>query len=80
MFFIFVQLQLSAFSPHPSTPPQPVPPHSPTSTIPLDSVLVSSIVAPIEPSPHDPLPTPLWLLSLVLNFNVSYILFAFFFC
>ena len=60
--FIFIQLQLSAFSPHPSTPPQPVPPPSPTSTLPLDCVLVSFIVAPIDSSPHYPLPTPLWLL------------------
>ena len=60
--FIFIQLQLSAFSPHPSTPPRPVPPPSPTSTLPLDFVLVSFIVAPIEPSPHYPLTTPLWLL------------------
>ena len=60
--FIFTQLQLSAFSPLPSTPPQPVPPPSPTSTLPFDFVLVSFIVAPIDPSPHYPLPTPLWLL------------------
>ena len=60
--FNFIQLQLSAFSPPPSTPPQPVPPPSPTSTLPLDFVLVSFIVAPIDPSPHYLLPTPLWLL------------------
>ena len=30
-YFIVVQLQLSAFSPHPSTPPQPNPPPSPAS-------------------------------------------------
>ena len=62
IFFIIIQLQLSAFSPHPSTPPQPNPPPSSTSTLPLDFVLVSFIVAPINPSPHCPLPTPLWLL------------------
>ena len=39
--FIFIQLQLSAFSPLPSTPPQPVPPPSLTYTFPLDFVLVS---------------------------------------
>ena len=61
-FLICIQLQLSAFSPLLSTPPQPVPPASPTSTLPLDFVLVSFIVAPIDPSPHYPLPTPLWLL------------------
>ena len=31
--FIVIQLQLSAFSPHPSTPPQPNPPPSPASTL-----------------------------------------------
>ena len=62
LFLIFIQLQLSAFSPHPYAPPQPVPPPSPTSTLPLDFVLVSFIVAPIDPSPHYPIPTPLWLL------------------
>ena len=62
LFFIFIQLQLSAFSPHPSTPSQPIPPPFPTSTLPLDFVFVSFIVAPIDPSPHYSLPTPLWLL------------------
>ena len=62
LFLIFIQLQLSAFSPHPFPPPQPIPPPSPTSTLPLDFVLVSFIVAPIDPSPHYPIPTPLWLL------------------
>ena len=38
------------------------PPPSPSSTLPLDFVHVSFIVAPIEPSPYYPLPTPLWLL------------------
>ena len=77
--FIFIQLQLSAFSPLPSIPPQPVPPPSPTSTLPLDFVLVSFIVTPIDPSPHYPLPCG--YCYNVLNFNVSgYILFAFFFC
>ena len=48
--FIVVQLQLSAFSPHP-TPAKP-----------LDFVHVSFIVVPVIPSPHYLLPTPLWLL------------------
>ena len=61
-FFIVVQLQLSAFSLHPSTPPQLSPPPSPTSTLPLGFVHVSFIVVPENPSPHYPLPTPLWLL------------------
>ena len=71
LFYFFIQLQLSAFSPHPSTPPQPVLPPSPTTTLPLDFVLVSFIVAPIDPSPHYPLPTPLWLLLQTLNVHVN---------
>ena len=39
---------MSAFSPHPSTPPQPIPPPSHTSTFPLDIVFVSFIVAPVD--------------------------------
>ena len=62
LIFIVIQLQLSAFSPHPSTPPQQNPPPSPASTLPLDFVHVSFIVVPVNPSPHCPLPTPLWLL------------------
>ena len=61
-YFIVVQLQLSAFSPHPSTPPQPNPPPSPASTLPLGFLHVSFIVVPVNPSQHYPLPTPLWLL------------------
>ena len=61
-YFIVVQLQLLAFSPHLSTPPQPNPPSSPASTHPLGFVHVSFIVVPLNPSPHCPLPTPLWLL------------------
>ena len=57
--FIVVQLQLSAFSPHPSTPPQPNPPPSCAPTLPLDFVHVSFIVVPGNPSPHCPLPPPL---------------------
>ena len=66
--YFFIRLQSSAFSPHPSTPPQPAPPPSPASTLPLDFVLASCIVAPIDPSPHYPLPTPLWLLLFSFNF------------
>ena len=65
-FFFFnyfiVQLQLSAFFPHPSTPPQPNPPPSPASTLPLGFVHVSFILLPENPSPHCPFPRPLWLL------------------
>ena len=52
-FFIVIQLQLCAFSPHPTTPPQLNPPPSPTSTVPLDFVHVSFIVVPVIPSPQD---------------------------
>ena len=45
--FIVIQLQLYAFSPHPSTPPQLNPPPSPSSTLPLDFVHVSFIVVPV---------------------------------
>ena len=41
LIFIVIQLQLYAFSPHPSTPPQLNPPPSPTSTLPLGFVHVS---------------------------------------
>ena len=61
-YLIFVQLQLSAFSPHPSTPPQPNLPPFPASTLPLGFVHVSFIVVPENPSPHCPFPPPLWLL------------------
>ena len=58
-FFIVIQLQFSVFSPHPATAPQLNPPPSPASTLPRDFVPVSFIVAPVNPSPHYPLPTPL---------------------
>ena len=60
--YFIVQSQLSAFSPHPSTPPQLNPPPSPTYTLPLDFLHVSFIVAPVNPFPHYPLSSPLWLL------------------
>ena len=78
-FFIVIQWQLPAFSPHPSIPSQPIPPPFPTSTFPLDFVLVSFIVAPIDPSPISSSPLPSGYCYIVFNFNVSgYILFAFF--
>ena len=51
IFFLFSYNCLH-FLPITSTPPQPVPPPSPTSTLPLDFFLVSFIVAPENPSPH----------------------------
>ena len=46
IFFIVIQLQLYAFSPHPSTPPQVNPPPSPLSTLPLGFVHVCFVVVP----------------------------------
>ena len=51
-YFIVVQLQWSAFSSHPSTPPQPNPPPSTESTLPLGFVHLSFIVLPENTSPH----------------------------
>ena len=65
MFFKLINLFLFSYNclhflPFP--PPHPSQSHlPPTSTLPLDFVLVSFIVAPIDPSPHYPLPTPLWV-------------------
>ena len=78
-FKIVVQLQLSAFSPHPSTPPQLNPPPSCTSTLPLGFVYVSFIVVPENPSPHYPLPTPLWLLLDCSSVSVVIFCLLFFF-
>ena len=64
-FFNFSQLQLSAFSPHPSTPPQPNPPPSPASTLHLDFVLYSSY------RPHSPLSPPHYPLAIVTLFLIS---------
>ena len=61
-YFIVVHLQLSAFSPHPSTPPQTNPPPSPASTLPLGFVHVSFTVVPETPSPHYPFPPSLELI------------------
>ena len=57
--FIVIQLQLYAFSPHPSNPPQLNPPPSPTSTPPwfCPFVFYSSSCKPLCPLflPHSPL-------------------------
>ena len=77
-YFIFVQLQLSAFSPYPSKPPQPNPPPSPASTLPLGFVHVSFIVVPENPSPHCPYSPPLWLLFLTsMSLVIFCLLFSF---
>ena len=74
-YFIVVQLQLSAFSPHPSLPPQPNPPPSLASTIPLGFVHVSFIVVPENPSPHYLLPSPLAIVRLFLT-SMSLVIFC----
>ena len=73
-YFIVVQLPLSAFSPHLSTPPQPNPPPSPASTLPLDFGHVSFIVVPENPSPHCPFPS----FSFFLVFSFLFIYFCYF--
>ena len=73
-FFIVIQLQLYAFSPHPSTPPQVNPPPSPTSTLPLGFVHVSFIVVPVIPSSHCP-PYPLAIVRLFLT-SMSLVIFC----
>ena len=70
-FFIVIQLQLSAFSPHPSTPPQPnhLPPPPPPSPLILSCVLYSSSCNPLSAlsPPHSPLDiVTLFLISMSL--------------
>ena len=60
-YFIVMQLLLSAFSRHLSTPLQPNPPPSPASTLPLGFVHVSFIVVPENPSPHCHFSPAFWL-------------------
>ena len=79
LLFIVVQLQLSAFSPHPSTPPKPNPPPSLVPTLPLGFVHVSFIAVPENPSPHCPLPTPLWLLVDCSSLQCLWLYFVCFF-
>ena len=76
LIFTVIQLQLYAFFPHPSTPPQLNPPPSPASTFTLDFVHVSFIVVPVIPSPHCPLPTRPWLLFLT---SIYLVIFCFLF-
>ena len=72
LFFIVIQLQLSAFSPHLSTPSLPNPPPSPTSTLPLDFVLVSFIVVPVNPPPPTSPPhSPLAIVRLLMEFYAA---------
>ena len=57
-FFIVIQLELSAFPPHPSTPHQTNPPPPPFQA-PLNFLHVSSIVVPLITSPQCPF--PIWI-------------------
>ena len=74
-YFIVVQLQLSAFSPHLSIPPQPNSPPSPASTLPLGFVHVSFIVVPENPSPHCPVAPPPAIVRLFLT-SMSLVIFC----
>ena len=80
-YFIVVQLYLSAFSLHTSTPPQPNPPASPASTLPHGFVHVSFIVVPENLPPIIPSRFHSGDCQIVLTFSISdYILLAFLFC
>ena len=63
-FLLLFNYSCLPFLPIPPPQPQPNPSPSPASTLPLDFVHVSFIVVPVIPSPHYPLPTPLWLATL----------------
>ena len=59
--------------------PHPSPPCSLASTLPLDFVHVSFIVVPENPSPHCPLPSPVWLLLDCSSFQCHWVYFVCFF-
>ena len=61
LFYCCSSTVVCIFSP-PLTQPQPNPPPSLASTLPLGFVHMSFIVVPEIPSPHHPFPTPHWLL------------------
>ena len=71
-YFIVVQLQLSAFSPHHC--PHPSQPTSLASTLPLGFVHVSFIVVPSNPFPHYPT-SPLVTVRLFL-ISMSLVIFC----
>ena len=78
-FFIVIQLQLCAFSPHPSTPPHPNTPPSPTSTLTLDFVHVSFYSSSCNPlSSLSPPHSPLSIVRLFLT-SMSLVIFCFLF-
>ena len=74
-FLIAVQLQLSPFSPHPSTRPQPNPPPSPAETVLFGFVHVSFIVVPETLSPVSPPHSPLAIVRLFLT-SMSLVIFC----
>ena len=75
-FVVVIQLQLYAFSSHPSTPPQLNPPPSPTSTLHLGFVHVSFIVVPENPSSHYPFPLPPLAIVRVFLTSMSLVIFC----
>ena len=83
-YFIIVQLQLSAFTPH-HCPANPSQAHLPSLLPhPLDYVHLSFIVVPENPSPLPPIISshlPSGYSQIVLNFNIcGYIFLAYLFC
>ena len=72
-FLLLFNYSCMPFLPIPPPHPSQSQPLSPTSTLPLDLVHVSFKVVPVIPSPHCPLPTPLWRLldcrTETFNFN-----------
>ena len=65
--FIVIQLQLSAFSPHPSTPPQPSPPPSPH----LQHFQLNKLFCLCEFSPQHWQFTKNILITIIINFLLS---------
>ena len=74
-YFIVVQLQLSAFSPHPSAPPQQIPLLSPAATLPLGFVHVSFTVVPEPFSLLSLPPSSLAIVRLFLT-SMSLVIFS----
>ena len=82
-FFFFYCCSITVFRifTHHFPLPQPNPPPSVVSTLPLVFVHLFFIVVLENPSPHFLSPLPSSYCQIVLTFSVSgYILFAFFFC
>ena len=67
-FLLLFNYSCVPFLPIPPPHPSWTPPPSPTSTLPLDFVHVSFIVAPVNPSLHSPPYSPLAIVRLFLMF------------